>query len=92
MSQPADWAQLQWHRAPGRARYYSRQKAERAVRWLNANEHVDDVWRFRVGGVDRDGRWWLQRRWVGEVVGLIDQLEAGHPDPPSDPLWAAEGP
>jgi hypothetical protein len=36
------------------------------VSWLNANEHADDLWLFRVGGLDAElGRWWLERRWVG---------------------------
>jgi hypothetical protein len=63
---PPDWSQLQWHRAPGRARYKSRATAERACRWLNANEHSADYWLYRPGGTDPGGkRWFLERRWIG---------------------------
>jgi hypothetical protein len=69
---PDDWAELQWHRAPGRARYHSKPKAERACRWLNANPHAEDVWLVRVGGYEATtGRWCLDRRWIGHDDGVI---------------------
>lgn len=79
---PADATLLQWHRAPGRAKYRSSDTAERACRWLNTHTGAHDEWVFRPGGSDGD-RWYLDRRWVGESLGLLDILEAGPPNPPS---------
>lgn len=62
---PADWALLQWHIDPDSKRYYSRQTAERAARWLNAHEHERDRWLFRVGPIV-DGRVLHERRWIGD--------------------------
>jgi hypothetical protein len=61
---PPDWSMLQWHVDPESKRYRSRQTAERACRWLNANEHTRDRWYFRPGP-NVDGRVLLERRWVG---------------------------
>lgn len=58
---------LHWHRDPGSKRYHSRETAQRAVWWLNAQA---GVWRYRVGPFD-GGRVVLERRWVGEWDGLI---------------------
>lgn len=78
---PEDWAQLHWHRCPGPARYRSRETATRACRWLNSHDGEHARWLFRPGGRDGD-RWWLDRRWIGHAVGLLD-LEAGLSNPPS---------
>jgi hypothetical protein len=63
---PPDWTCLHWHVDPDSKRYHSRQTAERAARWLNANEHSRDRWYFRVGPTAEDGRVLLERRWIGE--------------------------
>jgi hypothetical protein len=68
--QPADWSMLQWHVDPGSNRYQNRHTAERACRWLNANEHPADCWLFRPGPVV-DGRVVLERRWVGRSEGAL---------------------
>lgn len=62
---PPDWSLLQWHRDPKSKRYHHRATAERAARWLNAHEHRGDRWLYRPGGVDPDGRVWMERRWIG---------------------------
>lgn len=67
---PDDWCEIQWHRAPV-SRCYTRAKAERRVRWLNSHEHSADHWLFQVGGQDADGRWWLERRWIGSGLGAL---------------------
>ena len=63
---PADWSMLQWHPDPESKRYHSRKTAERACRWLNANEHARSRWMFRPGDVGADGRVRLERRWIGD--------------------------
>lgn len=69
--QPPDWRCLQWHPDPRSKRYRSRATAERACRWLNANEHNADRWKFRPGPVQPDGRVLLERRWIGRWDGVL---------------------
>lgn len=61
---PGGWEQLQWHVDPGSKRYRSGETAQRACRWLNANEGPHDRWLFRPGPVVA-GRVVLERRWTG---------------------------
>lgn len=68
---PQDWAQLHWHRDPDSKRYRSSLTALRACRWLNANPGAHDVWLFRPGPADADGRVRLERRWIGHWEGVI---------------------
>ena len=66
---PVDWLQLHWHADPDSKRFRTRETAERACRWLNANEGPHEVWMFRPGLVGADGRVRLERRWIGRWDG-----------------------
>jgi hypothetical protein len=73
--QPDDWAQVEWHDEPRGLVYQSYRHAERAAHWLNTNEGVHEVWKFRRHKRE-DGRWVLQRRWVGVSWGLLGPPES----------------
>ncbi len=68
---PEDVRQLLWHVDPTSRRYVSRKTCGRAAAWLNTHEGPHEVWLYRPGPHTPDGRFLMERRWIGRWDGVV---------------------